>query len=96
MALLVVLYSWTVVHFVECVLVACIFRGRSQGIQRLSWDAPVVGSGDGVAESLCLCPCTVLPYCLVGDRVAVASSAEFDSSALPAGVVSVVPAVPTD
>ena len=96
MALSVVLYSWTVVQFVECVLVACIFPGRSQGIQGLSWDAPVVGSGDGVAESLCPCPYTELPYCPVGDHVAVASSAESGFSALPVGAGSVGLAVPTD
>ena len=37
-----------------------------------------------------------VPYCLVGDRVAVASSAESDSLALPVGVGSVGLAVPTD
>ena len=78
MALSVVLYFWTVVHFFECVLVACTFPGRLQGIQGLFGDALVVGGGDGFAESLCLCPCTVLPYRLVGDRVAVVSFAEFE------------------
>ena len=83
-------------QLVECFLVACICRGLSQGIQGWSWDAPVVGNGDGVAESLYPCPCTELPYCPVGDRVAVASSAESDSLALPVGVGSVGLAVPTD
>ena len=96
MALRAVLYFWSVVHFVESVQVACIFPGRFQGIQGWFWDAPVVGSGDGVAESLYPCPCTELPYCPVGDRVAVASSAESDSLALPVGVGSVGLAVPTD
>ena len=83
-------------HFVECFLVACVYRGRSQGIQGWSWDAPVVGNGDGVAELLYPCPCTELSYCPVGDRVAVASSAESEFSALPVGVGFVGLAVPAD
>ena len=81
---------------VECFLVACICHGLSQGMQGLSWDAPVVGNGYGVVELLYLCLCMELPYCPVGDHVAVVAFAESEFSALPVGVEFAGLAVPTD
>ena len=81
---------------VECFLVACICHGLSQGMQGWSWDALAVGNGYGVVGLLYLCSCMELPYCPVGDHVAVVAFAETEFSVLPVEVEFAGLAVPTD
>ena len=63
-------------------------------MQCFFWNVLVVEIGDGVAELFGPCPCRALLGFLVDSRAVVVSSAEFGSSAVLAGAVFAVLAVP--